>query len=76
MIVHLPVSAGLRLREAACAADAFPLRGSMRRREASRTDVRSSLRGGCCMFTRLLKFLRRLSQIHPAVIAIAPDRTW
>jgi len=28
------------------------------------------------MFTRILAFLRRLGQIHPAVIAIAPDRTW
>jgi len=28
------------------------------------------------MFTRLIRFLRRLGQIHPAVIAVAPDRTW
>ncbi|MEF3272841.1 MAG: hypothetical protein K6356_00325 [Chloroflexus sp.] len=48
----------------------------MRQRNASRPGVRSSGRGVVPMFTRILNFLRRLGQIHPAVIAIAPDRAW
>lgn len=66
---------GLRLREAACASDDFPLWidapwGSVTHRWTV-VGERSM-----CMFTRFLKFLRRLGQTHPAVIAIAPDRTW
>jgi|GEM_PF-2524708 hypothetical protein len=75
MTVHPPVLSGLRLREAACASDDFPLWidapwGSVTHR-CTVVGERSM-----CMFTRFLKFLRRLGQIHPAVIAIAPDRTW